>query len=58
VFVVHGIRDEGHWTHKVARKVLMRAHDDERLDKFATETASYGFFPMHSHRTSTRRSPS
>lgn len=46
VFVVHGIRDEGHWTHKVARKVLMRARAEGRLKEFATETSSYGYFPM------------
>lgn len=46
VFVVHGIRDEGYWTQKVARKVLMRARSDGRVGEFATETSTYGFFPM------------
>ncbi|HOY22038.1 MAG TPA: hypothetical protein PK002_02740 [Cellvibrio sp.] len=47
VFVIHGIRDEGYWTHKVARRILLLArkqHIDGSI--FATETSSYGYFPM------------
>jgi pimeloyl-ACP methyl ester carboxylesterase len=44
IFVVHGIRDEGHWTHKIARIVRKHAAGTERT--FATETSSYGYFPM------------
>jgi len=44
VFVIHGIRDEGYWTHKIARRVKERAGDDRA--EWATETSSYGYFPM------------
>lgn len=44
VFVVHGIRDVGYWTHKVARRVKKRAAGN--LSEWATETSSYGYFPM------------
>ncbi|MBL0110679.1 MAG: alpha/beta hydrolase [Saprospiraceae bacterium] len=45
VFVLHGIRDEGYWTQKIARRVKRMG---DRLDgkKYATETSSYGFFPI------------
>ena len=46
IFVLHGIRDEGHWTSKVARKVLELARCHNRLDEFGIETAAYGFFPI------------
>jgi pimeloyl-ACP methyl ester carboxylesterase len=44
VFVIHGIRDEGHWTHKIARRVLKLG----RLNggNWAMETSSYGYFAM------------
>lgn len=44
VFVVHGIRDVGYWTHKIARRIKHRAKDP--LAEWATETSSYGYFPM------------
>jgi pimeloyl-ACP methyl ester carboxylesterase len=46
VFVIHGIRDQGYWTHKVARRVqaLAKGRPDGTL--VATETSSYGYFPM------------
>ena len=48
VFVIHGIRDKGYWTHKVARRV--KAIGDTEIAngkrKFATETSSYGYFAM------------
>lgn len=44
VFVMHGIRDAGYWTHKIARRIKQRAGD--HLATWATETSSYGYFPM------------
>jgi pimeloyl-ACP methyl ester carboxylesterase len=44
VFVVHGIRDAGYWTHKIARRVKQRSNGP--LSEWATETSSYGYFPM------------
>ncbi|MBO9731485.1 MAG: alpha/beta hydrolase [Chitinophaga sp.] len=45
VFVVHGIRDTGYWTQKVARRVKAEGDKLEQR-KFATETSTYGYFPM------------
>lgn len=44
VFVVHGIRDTGYWTQKIARRV--KAVGDNANKKFATETSTYGYFAM------------
>jgi alpha-beta hydrolase superfamily lysophospholipase/tRNA-binding EMAP/Myf-like protein len=44
VFVIHGIRDTGYWTQKVAWRV--KAAGDKAGRKFATETSTYGYFPM------------
>jgi pimeloyl-ACP methyl ester carboxylesterase len=44
IFVIHGIRDEGFWTHKVARAIRKRM--PEHVRTVATETSSYGYFPM------------
>jgi len=44
VFVIHGIRDNGYWTQKVARRV--KAAGDKAGRKFATETSTYGYFAM------------
>jgi pimeloyl-ACP methyl ester carboxylesterase len=44
VFVIHGIRDMGYWTHKVARMIQREGAVTSRL--FATVTASYGYFPL------------
>lgn len=46
VFVVHGIRDRGFWTQRIARQVLRRAQADALEVRIATETSSYGYFPM------------
>lgn len=47
VFVIHGIRDVGYWTHKIARRVLTLAKQTPGEKKvMATETSSYGYFPM------------
>lgn len=45
VFVIHGIRDVGYWTHKVARHIRRQAVQ-ARSTTWATETSSYGYFPM------------
>ena len=44
VFVVHGIRDKGYWTRKIARVVLETARDQAR--EVAALTPSYGYFAM------------
>lgn len=44
VFVVHGIRDTGYWTQKIARRV--KTIGDKENRKFATETSTYGYFAM------------
>ncbi|NJO23493.1 MAG: alpha/beta hydrolase [Sphingomonadales bacterium] len=46
LFVMHGIRDAGYWTHKLARQVQRLAKEQGIQDKWATETSSYGYFPM------------
>lgn len=46
VFVIHGIRDEGYWTHKVARRVQALARERKSDAVVATVTSSYGYFPM------------
>ncbi len=46
VFVIHGIRDEGYWTHKIARRVQALARAEQAGAVVATETSSYGYFPM------------
>lgn len=44
IFVIHGIRDPGYWTHKIARRVKQRGKEYQKV--FETETSSYGYFPM------------
>ena len=44
VFVVHGIRDHGYWTSRIARKIQRIAR--EQGEKYITITSSYGYFPM------------
>jgi hypothetical protein len=44
IFVIHGIRDEGFWTHKIARHVRKLGQSVDR--RWATETSSYGYFAM------------
>ncbi|MEW5966627.1 MAG: alpha/beta hydrolase [Pseudomonadota bacterium] len=56
VFVIHGIRDVGYWTHKIARRVLTLARRLPGERKvLATETSSYGYFPMLPFLLPTRR---
>lgn len=48
VFVIHGIRDEGHWTQKIgtnARKIFENEQGGKR-DEIAIVTSSYGYFSM------------
>jgi pimeloyl-ACP methyl ester carboxylesterase len=44
VFIVHGIRDHGFWTNRVARKIQRVAREEGQ--KYITITSSYGYFPM------------
>lgn len=44
VFVVHGIRDQGYWTKKVAGRIKNRAISVNL--EFASRTPSYGYFPI------------
>lgn len=47
VFVMHGIRDLGYWTHKIARRIISRSRPHGKTHKIiATETSSYGYFPI------------
>lgn len=61
VFVIHGIRDQGYWTQKIARRVVAMARQRNKLiDRqkapdtattekkqiIKTETSSYGYFAM------------
>jgi len=48
-FVVHGIRDRGHWTRKIARKIeieVKAADDPECPRSVRSMTASYGYLTM------------
>jgi hypothetical protein len=44
IFVVHGIRDAGYWTQRIARKVESLGDIPPRI--YASETSTYGYFPM------------
>lgn len=44
VFVVHGIRDFGGWTHRLASLIEEKGRAAQR--RVQTETSSYGYFPM------------
>ena len=44
VFVIHGIRDKGFWTHKVARAVKQQGEREQRV--FRSFTRSYGYFAL------------
>ncbi|WP_187430926.1 hypothetical protein ROLI_033110 [Roseobacter fucihabitans] len=46
VFVIHGIRDVGHWTQKIARAILSKHKTAHGAILLEPETPSYGFFPM------------
>jgi len=44
IFVIHGIRDAGYWTQRIARKVESLGGTPPRI--YASETSTYGYFPM------------
>jgi hypothetical protein len=44
VFVIHGIRDKGFWTHKIARAVKQEAEREKRV--FHSFTRTYGYFAI------------
>lgn len=44
VFVMHGIRDKGYWTQKIARQIKMLA--DSRGQNIRSVTASYGYLAL------------
>ncbi len=44
VFVVHGIRDKGYWTHKIARVVV--SHGRQRGHTVVAVAPTYGYFAM------------
>ena len=46
IFVMHGIRDAGFWTHKIARRVKAAGRDCIPEQVYATVTSTYGYFPM------------
>ena len=50
VFVMHGIRDNGHWTKKISARIKQKAEDEEQRTKtnleFRSRTPSYGYFPI------------
>jgi hypothetical protein len=46
IFVVHGIRDVGYWTNKIARRVQMIADTAAPPQVYPTETATEGYFAM------------
>ncbi len=48
VFVIHGIRDEGHWTQKIASRARAdyRAAGLKSRKQIAVVTSSYGYFSM------------
>jgi alpha-beta hydrolase superfamily lysophospholipase len=47
IFVIHGIRDTGYWTHKIARRVQEFGEGRSKPPKiYASETSTYGYFAM------------
>ncbi len=44
IFVIHGIRDVGYWTQKIARKVEALGNAPPTI--YASQTSSYGYFAM------------
>ncbi len=42
IFVMHGIRDAGYWTHKLARRIKAK-YEPNTVE---TKTSTYGYFPM------------
>lgn len=47
VFVIHGIRDKGFWTQKIARRVMEEAANDRKEKRVVRSmTLSYGYLAM------------
>jgi pimeloyl-ACP methyl ester carboxylesterase len=46
VFVIHGIRDDGYWTRRIAQHIRQVAHRSDRADRYRCITSSYGYFAM------------
>jgi pimeloyl-ACP methyl ester carboxylesterase len=46
IFVVHGIRDVGYWTQKIAQRVMTMAKVIAPDRRYAMVTPSYGYFAM------------
>jgi len=53
VFIVHGIRDDGYWTRKIAQRIREHAADaakrfgkNEAEEEWRCVTSSYGYFAM------------
>jgi len=50
VFIVHGIRDDGYWTRKIAQRIREHAAESfgqsEAEEKWRCVTSSYGYFAM------------
>lgn len=46
VFVIHGIRDRGFWTRRIARKVKSVARERNNGELCRSVTSTYGYFPM------------
>lgn len=55
VFVIHGIRDRGFWTRKIARKVIKDGRNQVPKKIVRSVTASYGYFPILSFLSPRRR---
>jgi hypothetical protein len=57
VFVIHGIRDEGHWTQKIAARArsFYKEAGLKSRDQIAVITSSYGYFSMLEFLTSDER---
>jgi len=53
LFVIHGIRDQGFWTSRIALRTKELAEQQGRV--FASETSGYGYFPMLSFLTPGKR---
>lgn len=45
IFVIHGIRDKGFWTDRIARHIWKRSNETER-NRLERVTSSYGYFGM------------
>lgn len=46
VFVIHGIRDRGFWTHRIAREIKSHASMAEPKRECRAVTSTYGYFAM------------